>query len=99
MTSMELQMLWFGLRAALLQGTPPLYQQLLAATMVFVVLRLWIWWRNRRVRRILLDPRIFTGLWLASMVLLSLGLLDHLRAFYNNYYVSRALYVLKSLII
>ncbi len=93
----QLQPLWTDLRFALLQGTPPLYWQLLVATAIFVFIRLWIWWRNRRVRRVLVNPQIFTGLWLGAMVLLSMGLLEQARHF-SDLYLRRILLVLSTLI-
>jgi len=81
------------LRSVLLQGTPPLYQQLLAATGIYILVRLWMRWRNRRVRRVLIEPEVITGLWLISLELLSLGLVHHLQYLYRTYilYIQRVL--------
>ena len=81
------------LRYVLLQGTPPLYQQLLIATGIYILVRLWIHWRNRHVRRVLIEPEVITGLWLISLELLSLGLVQHLQYLYRTYiiYIERVL--------
>ena len=81
------------LRSVLLHGTPPLYQQLLAATGIYLMVRLWIHWRNRPVRRVMIEPEVITALWLISLELLSLGLVQHLQHLYRTYilYIQRVL--------
>ena len=70
---------------------------MLAATAIFAIIRLWIWWRNRRIRRVLVNPQFFTGLWLGAMVLLSMGMLEHAQYLYNTY-VHRIYIILRGLI-
>ncbi len=89
--------IWADLQHALTQNTPPLYQQWLVATAIFVLIRLWMWWRNRHVRRMLLDPSVFTGLWLAALMLLSMGALQYVQHVYDTY-VQRAFIILGKLI-
>ena len=83
----RLETILLELRYVLLQGTPPLYQQLLAATGIYILIRLWISWRNRHVRRVLIQPEVITSLWLISLELLSLGLVQHLQYLYRTYII------------
>ena len=85
MNWMNLDNLWMELRSVLLQDTPPLYLQLLTATIIYVAIRLWIWWRMRHKLYMPIKPEIVTGLWLVSLEMLSLGLLDSLHHYYNFY--------------
>ena len=80
---------WYRtLEAALREGSPPLYVQLSAATVIFVALRLYFLWR-RRVKNARPPPSEWlAGGWLGVLLLLSLGIVDHLVRLYRDYVIT-----------
>ncbi len=70
----------------LLAGTPPLYLQLAAVTVVFIIARLWQIVRHRG-RRAEARARMMTVGYFAVMMALSMGALETARRLYEDYVI------------
>ena len=67
------------------QGQPPLYVQFAVATAVFVVLRIYFFWKHRKFGSLVPSPEWLTTAWLGVLILLSLGAVDYMQYIYREY--------------
>ncbi len=67
------------------QGNPPLYMQFATATAIFVALRIYFLWKQKRRKGLTPPPEWLTTAWIGVLILLSLGVVDYAQFFYREY--------------